>query len=161
MSIVTTSTIAIVVVATPIAKAFKTYETIVIKTKATRETARVALHETLVANGVTTYEAAYPLANAWAAKAYGIDLVIGKGPKTGEWVMPSDHPSYEAARFARRTVLEAFKKEEPSVTKTESAETVTPATEAQKALFIAFMAASANKANGKAVFDALHKAFKG
>ena len=154
----TTTTIAAIIVAPTVAKAFKTYEGVVVKTKATREAARVTLHETLVANGLTTYDLAYPLANAWAATAYGVPMVEGKGPKTGQWVMDSTHASYEAAKFARRTVLEAFKTDEAPANKAEaSAETVTPATEAQKALFAAFVAASANKANAKAVFAALIK----
>lgn len=129
------------------------------KARAMRDEARTALVTTLATAGVLTRDQAYPLATEWASTTYNCPLKDGEGKAKDTQVLDKDHAEYEAARKQRTRVLAVFETAEAaSVQKTE---TVTPATEAQKALFVAFMAASANKANGKAVFDALFKQFKG
>ena len=69
-----------------------------------------AMRETLVSVGITTLEDAEPLVTAWASERYGVGLVESKSPRNkGEMVLDRSAPNFEAAKTARRRVLEALK----------------------------------------------------
>jgi hypothetical protein len=146
---------------TTINSAFTTYIKADDKARAALAAAKTALVAALAAAGITNREQAYPVATEWAAKAYACETKDGERKAAGTKVLDKDHANYESARKARTRVLSVFEAEAASVQKTESAPTENPATEAQKALFVAFMGASVSKAQGAAVFAALLKQFKG
>lgn len=140
---------------TTINSAFTTFIKADDKAKAAALAAKAALVAALAAHGITTREAAYPLATEWAAKAYNAgDLKDGERKAKGTKVLDSTNANYEAARGARTRVLNVFEAEK-AAEKGESAPTVTPATEAEKALFAAFVATCGSVARAKAVFKAL------
>lgn len=140
---------------TTINSAFTTFIKADDKARAALAAAKTALVTALAAAGITTREAAYPLATEWAAKAYACETKDGERKAAGTKVLDKDHANYEAARGARTRVLKVFEAEAASVLKTESAPTVTPSTEAEKALFAAFVATCGSVARAKAVFKAL------
>lgn len=139
---------------TAIASAFTAFVKADDKAKTALATARTTLVTALAAHGITTREAAYPLATAWAAKAYNAgDLIAGERKAKGTKVLDSTNANYEAARGGRTQVLKVF--EAAVVAKpVDKAETVTPTTEAEKALCAAFIATCGSASRAKAVLKA-------
>jgi hypothetical protein len=145
---------------TTIAAAFTKFIKADDKAREAIKAARAALLESLMTNGVTTRDAAEPYAIAWAAKAYGNGepndlLKDGEGKAKGKRILDKDHANYETARKAKGRVLAVFETADKPAEKAEAAPTVTPATEAEKALFAAFVATCGSVARAKAVFKAL------
>jgi len=139
---------------TTIASAFTTYINVDDKAQAALAAAKTALVAALAAAGITTRDAAYPLATEWAAKAYKAgDLLDGERKAKGTKVLDSTNANYEAARGARTRVLKVF--EAAAVAKpADKAETVAPTTEAEKALCAAFIATCGSASRAKAVLKA-------
>ena len=144
-------------ITTAIASAFTAFVKADDKAKTALATAKTALVTALAAHGITTREEAYPLATAWAAKAYNAgELIDGERKAKGTKVLDSTNANYEAARGGRTQVLKVFAAvvvAKPA-DKAESAPTVTPTTEAEKALCAAFIATCGSASRAKAVLKA-------
>lgn len=94
------------ITATNTAKAFNALNTFGTTVKGAAEKLRSQFEQL----GIDTVEQTFEIVTAWAAKRSGCPLVAGKRGKAA--VLDSSHPAYEAAKTARRRVMDVFEPKE-------------------------------------------------
>lgn len=78
------------------------------KFAATTQKANDTLVSALGKAGITTLEAARPVAMQWVSARTKCPIVSGAGKATGRMVLDAKHANYEAAKKALQRVMSAF-----------------------------------------------------
>ena len=73
-----------------------------------QDTSRATLVNELGKAGITTLEAARPIAMQWVSARTKCPIVSGSGKATGRKVLDAKHANYEAAKKALQRVMSAF-----------------------------------------------------